>query len=575
MKKITLTVLCLSFLLVIGCKKEDAKKVSKPVTTEKFMPSGELYSLLPEETIGVFDFNYSSKGSKEFIQSPWGKNNFGAGKNINEMDIAKNSPLLSSLLRAIEKSEIDITKAEEISSAFPSVLLFLKRNKKEYSGALLIKTDPKILNTKKLLDTIAEITKEKGQEVTAVEGSEIGALKTQICESESAEKKCKKYIDVYFAEKNGVIVVSLKEEMLAVVSATPRKAPLPIFTTKLFEEATANYPNYASTMNFGYFDNSSGTEFPGDELTKNIPILSDEQDAIQGASMVSYMENTPRGSVRILHKDRSSIRKIANSSQTGPIAFGLPEGQLGFVSFDGKFLANLADTLVGENQADNKELQEKIAILRGIKRIALSLRMAPAGQSILPIPDLVVAIETQDTEATTKQIKDNLATNLSQNIGGNTDTLKWSEVEISGNKAYSMQTPLGISTAIMAIEDVVIVTTSTTLLEGISKNIIEKKSPFLDTLNEEEKVALNKDSSTFNMYLDFEEVSVFLKNMSGMLAMYAPADSDTQSILSEENISSLKDMGSVTGVLETKPTMVEVRAFYSANKAPKTTVAKR
>lgn len=575
MKKTTLTILCLSFLLVIGCKKEEAKKISKPVTAQKFMPSGELYSLLPEDTIGVFDFNYSSKGSKEFVQSPWGKNNFGAGKNINEMDIAKNTPLLSSLLEAIKKSEIDVTKAEEISSAFPNVLLFLKRNNKEYSGALLVKTDPKILETKKLLNTISEIAKEKGQEVTSVEGSEIGALKTQICEAETAEKKCGKYIDVYFAENNGVIIVSLKEEMLAVVSASPRKTPLSIFTTKLFEEATANYPDYASTMNFGYFDNSSGTELPSDELTKNIPILSEEQDAIRGASMVSYMETTPRGSVRILHKDRSSIRKIANSSPTGPIAFGLPEGQLGFVSFDGKFLANLVDSLIGDKQEDNKELQEKIAILKGIKRIALSLRMAPAGQSILPIPDLVVAIETKNPEATTKQIKNNLATNLSQNIGGNADTLKWSEIDISGNKAYSMQTPLGISTAIMEVNNVVVVTTSTTLLEGISKNIIDEESPFLNTLNEEEKVALKEDFSTFNMYLDFAEISVFLKNMSGMLSMYAPAGSDTQSMLSEENIKALKDMGSVTGVLETKPTMLEVRAFYSENKEPQTKVAKR
>lgn len=367
----------------------------------------------------------------------------------------------------------------------------------------------------------------------------------------------------------GVIATKLWP-LTAALSLPGNKLPKTIDSPQ-FREAVADFPPAKHRYAIGYID---------------IAALLDDVNAAQGAetvledslnlklipfkaaAMSLAMDDAPSNIARLLYEVKDPQHKkwfrALHASSNAALIGSMPQKPLIFLSLDGQTIRDLKQIAMENPSLKTPGASEMLAALDAVARVAVYARIAPVGQSILPVPDVLIALESTNPSAVRSRLE-NIIGSLAGSAGMSTGG--WQEKELHGASVKFIRSQLGIGAYLAVKDSSVLIASTEPMIRSILGGLGDGAGSLASSVSQRTSQVLAKDHSLGNMYVDFQEVGSLMENMGGMLSMYAPQSEEAKQMLSPENIDSIKRMGAVIGAVKVDENSISLINFYEAAKS--------
>ena len=541
-------------LAATGCSKEEKKAAvgvsgragaAEVTAAVKDDLVASLVSRIPDDALGFLVWEGSHPAYAKLSASPWGNSS-----GITEL--LKNAEgEAKAVIDTMKQVGLDPSDKATWEAVFSEAVFYFtppaEGVKKPNIGVLFKSKDAGKLNT--LLSTVkSEATKhnQKVGELKLAAGTGFSLAGPQ------AEG------ELIVASDNGVASIattqSLAEQALA---SKGGKTPL-LMTTPAFLKASAGFPVAAKRFATGYVDVEKTVQAAAKSGAK-VDTAAMEAFPVSAIALALSMDETPETSLRLVYDDAKVANnpwlKSLNSSVSKSFASVLPTKPLLVLSVDGKMIKDVKEAMLAGLGEMGALYSQQLAFLDDVKRIGIAASVAPMGQSLLPVPDLMIVAESSDAEKTKNQLQSILGmAMMSSGMPGMT----WQDKQIEGTAVKSMMAPMGMGLFLTSTNGLVVATSS----EPVMKNALASKSGFASALPKRGEQVFSDVATVSNLYLNFEEIGSYVESMGGMVAMYAPPGQDASKFLNPENIQAIKKMGTMIGAVTIDKGIIGVDSFY-------------
>lgn len=555
LSRVALILLTSVFLFTASCSKKKetsvvAKKAQATDVAAELTNSDSLVKSIPSDAYCFVSADLSHAAYKRLLASPWSprQNKFSA-KDILTSDgfpkkvaqILEGSGILSEQPQVIEDfvGEVALfaTLPQPASEPLTSIGLLLRSSKKdELPNRLAV-----------IRDEIKKAGIEvKDESISGAKGFSFSSY--DLCDDVDACKAAAKVPPMIFvAWNNGTGVFSFSETVIQQVLTAKQGVPQ-FVNSENFKRATQDFPSSESRYGFGYIDLTKIVEHIAKAENKSDLIASVSKSPIEAISLSSAMADIPSAIVKLLFNPRDENQKkvfeIFGSSNAKSMLEVLPADPLLFISLDGQTLLRAKALLAANAPAP---VQDQLKVLDAVQRVGLVVNSPSSGGSMLPVPDLLIVLESNAAEQSEQQISQ-IVTSYMGTQGG-AQGLQWQENEIDGVKVKSMMSPLGFGMFLTRHKNFVIASSTDNQLRALLKGINGKGEVFASMASGMEKSILSERDTLFNWYMSFDRFGTTLENMGQMLLMFAPPDDQQKAreYLTPEAIEQIRKMGVMLG----------------------------
>jgi len=546
--------ICVGLCVLIGCTKDKA-----PEAVDSFDLNTGLAVRLPATTVAFIEWDQSVNSYKKLAQSPWMPE-----KSISLDSFTRNDPSLNRFLTAVRNAGIAPEERKTWETLFHRSIAFVAAGNgksQKMAGALYFEATPDAQISKKLTALKEEIIKAG----IAVKDHKLSTGTGFVAEISDPPPQGEPTL-VYVAWKENRGAIATQAWPLAeLLGQTNNKLPK-LVNTPQFQKSITGFPGNKTRIGFGYVDMALFIQNLSDEWKKQIQDASLDSMPVKSLAWASSMTNVPHNDFRLVFDASSADQKqwfaaLGNSTPESVMAV-LPEKPLLFTSIDGKTIARLKDIAVQQMQAANSGIQKRLSVLDQLRRVGFVIRMAPAGQALLPIPDLMIALESA-APGETKDLITQLGAELA--AGAGTAPLAWTEKEIEGQAVQVMTSQFGIGAFVIATENLVVITSSEMLMKSFLLGSKPDSKRGVGDFPPRVQMAL-KEPTMSNFYVDFRELGALMEQMGGLLSMYAPQNQEAKTLFEPGNIEELKKMGVIVGTIKLENDVIGFKSFYHQTK---------
>lgn len=553
---------------IVACKKESP---SKPSSSSQSMDlSSSLARYIPTNSFGFFEWDATSDAYQRLVKSAW---TGGESLSLDKFQAADSST--TKILQMFANAGIDFNKRSTWHSIFARSIVFVSPGTPPQNTPALVvlfESDSSI----KLGDKLKALKQELQKSQIPVEDQTVaqGAVFKVLFEQDQQQGGSQPPVNLFVGWKGQRGVIGSELTPVSELLAEKYQELPQVVQNEQFKKGTTGFPNSKSIYGFGYFDFQKTLEglqaaLPDDAATaaelKQIPV--------RVLSWATSMSEVPESYVRVLYEPGSAEQKewfgTLGASPSQAMVSLLPASPLLFLSLDGQTLKRVKEQALKKFPVPDPGMQQQLALLDSLKRVGIVARVSPSGQSLLPIPDLTIALEADNAQAVSSQIS-TLVTGLVQ--GSGMPGMAWTEKIIEGTAVKSMLSPMGFGAFLATLSNMVVLTSTEPQMQAILARL--KGSSSNPALPEKVQVALAEESSLGNVYIDFHQVGSFMENMGNLLSMYAPQNEDAKKFLEQEYIDQLKKMGMMVGVLTFDPGRISFKSFYHTAQPDKVALAK-
>lgn len=544
-----------------SCTEETKRTVVPPKVEEKVDLSGTLAARIPANSYGFVKWDGKHPAYEKLLNSPWA----GSGSLMSVMESSDSE--IGKITSVLSRVGLDPTDRETWRKVFSeAVFFFAPGSQSDQAGVsgppaigVVFRSD-KIELAGKLKEIRGQLG---GTEFEVADVSIAGAegfsfvSKTETGQSGVPAK-------IFLVSKDDLGVLASDQAVIeGVLNSKGESLPV-LVQSDQFKRSVSGFPGKDKRFALAYFDLArlvaDAQARGGPDKSKDIPF--------EAVSFALGMDKSPETDIRLVFDPaKSGENSWFNAlavSRSDKIASAVPGKPLAFLSIDGQTVSKIKQLASAEAQNVQTPWLDQLAFLDSAKRIGLVARLAPIGQSILPLPDLLLVFDTSNSEQTAAQIE-KLVMSLMQ---GNPTMagMQWVEKDVGGGKKVkSMMSPLGVGVFLATKGDLVLVASTENQLKALFSD--SSKGVFGGSLSAQAETVLSADSTIGNIYLNFEEVGSFLQNMGGLLSMYAPQSKEAGELLQPENIDSIKKMGTMIGSVTLDQGIIGFRSFYEAKAA--------
>lgn len=555
-----------SRLLVAGCligglatvscsRKEEAGSSSSSSSSSAVAPkidfSGSLVGYLPQETVGFFLWEGKHPAYQKYLSSPWGSTKSNLASIMDSAD-----EKTKAVFDVLTKVGLDPKDPKTWKGLFAEAVVFATKGAgtNEPAFALAFRTDSSV-KLAQVFEGLKKAIPADGATVTDLKLAKGTGVKIQ------AKDAAPNAHPIFVAWNDNFGVFSTSEWVPTSLFASNGSAVPPVVSSALFTKSIVGLPENAARFGTGYADVRALTEVAekvGGAPAGEAPVPSDVP--VQAVSFAIGMDDAPRSHARVVYDEGKTASnqwfKSLNTSESTSVAAAVPTKPLLFLSIDGQTAKRLRDAAVAA-QGDSpaaKMAAQQLAFLDSVKRIGLAVRTAPMGQSLLPVPDMMLVFDSTQPAQTAQQIQ----TLVTQAMGASgMPPMPWTDTKVNEVAVKSMVSPLGVGMFLASSKNLVIAATT----EGQLKAALGG-SGFTKGLAPRAEAVFASEQSVGNLYLNFAEVASMLESMGGMMAMYAPQDQNAAKFMQPENIEAIRKMGTVVGTMKFENGLIGIDSFY-------------
>lgn len=557
-----------------GCSKEKKRQTEvKTTPIEVDVPAElraaeSLLKFVPENAYGFFHWNSTHPAYRRLASSPW------AGGGAFSLDSLTSRPGEEGKFIAIlKRAGIDPTERETYETLLSEAVAFASpppSSDEKPALALMFRASDGTS-----LETYADNLKEqlKRAKVTVHEheiegGSAFSFDHNELAQAGRSRAKDSKPRMRYVGWSGPIGAIATKLwPIQAALSRQGTGIPKNVDSPQ-FKESVAEFPPAKHRYAIGYIDIAAlledvKSQQDGGEViedTLNLKLIPFKSVALSMA-----MDDAPSNMARLLYEVKDPQHKkwfrALHSSSNAQLINSIPSRPLIFLSVDGQTLKDLRHLTLEGSGLGSQSAVKMLSSLDSVSRIALFTRIAPIGQSILPIPDLLMVLESSNPSELRSKLE-NLLGSLASGTGVSTGG--WQEKELHGASVKFIRSQLGVGAYLAIKDNSVIVSSTEPMIRSVLEGLSTGKASLAKSVSSRTQQALAKDDSLGSLYIDFQEVGSFLENMGGMLSMYAPQNDEAKKFLSPESIANVKKMGAVVGSIKVDDNSISIVNFYEA-----------
>lgn len=548
--------LILALICSVSCKKKEKGEPGGGVLekrAEEAALSGTVVGRLPADALGFVYIDTRHPAYQKLSASPWGTSD------IFFSSLGAQEGKTKKLFDAAARAGLDVRNKDARTQLFKQIALFLVPEAGQPDvgaafGAVFL------ADGVNLSEKIPLLTSELGKEgftvgkmdlargvgiVVTVNGGQAGNVPPAMSR-------------IYFAAKDQFGVFCNSEAGVKKVLETDGSRLPEIVKSDKYKQAVQGLPPQNVRYALGFVDVSGAVNTVQDaDEQKSFKKAFYEKVGLDAVAVGSAMDETPSQLVRFLPapsvQGKETIFSKINVSSTAnllPAVYGTP---LLFISIDGATVSNIVKEAVPvQAQAQAPQL----ALLDSIKRIGLAVRIAPLGRSFLPLPDMMVLLDTAKPEEVKKQLE-----MLVNTAAGNSPVPpgEWREKTIDGLKVRSLTSPLGLGVSLASKGNLVAM--SSTELDMKTALAGGNAQPFAVPAADSEKVF--KAETAFNLFVDFEGLATLVDNLGGVLTIYAPEASNSAKPFQQASIDAMRKAGMLFARAEKENNgVINVTSYY-------------
>ncbi len=541
-------------LISTSCsRKEESKSGTSSSLSAAKAPAvnfaGGLVALLPAETVAFFLFEGKHPAYQKYVSSPWGQGKTDFSTVLDSAD-ARTKEIVDILKRV----GLDPKDTKTWKGLFAEAAFFASAGKGADAPAFgaVVRSDASV-ELPKILEGI------KG----TIPATEASVEEVKFAKGTGVKIVSKGNNPPFFVGWNGNLGVFGSAEWLvnSVLTSSGSEVPA-IASGSVFERSMKGLPENDLRLGTGFVDVQKLTEV-SKKLDNNSSAAATAELPVTAFSFAMGMDETPRTHARLVYDEAKGSQnewlKTISTSDSGSVAGAVSAKPLLFLSLDGQTLRKIRDTAIAK-QAGNPAAQmasAQLAFLDDIKRIGLAIRTAPMGQALLPVPDLLILLESNQAARTAEQVQSIVSQAAA---GSGMAGMPWTDSKVNDVAVKSMVSPLGVGLYLASTKNLVIAAST----EGQMKAALAGAGGFTGGLTPKASAVFGSEASLGNLYLNFEEVAGMLESMGGMMAMYAPQNKDAAKLLEPESLESIRKMGTVIGSVKVESGIIGIDSYYQA-----------
>jgi len=522
-------------------------KLASPSETTQ-TNSAPLYASLPKEVAAFFSLDLQGAAFERLLASKWGKSY-----------LAKTSTLttqMPDLAAVMLEAGIDMTKPEELKKQLSSALVFLAapEGAETGHGGLVLRSESEA-KTKSLFAALSSAAQKRagatpptagefnllvtvpqsampdtsGQGTSGQGNSELG---------DNGPQQIKK-VNMIGKLAGDRILISDSAELLNKLTNVTEK----FYSAELTAAATAAGQN---SIGIGFIDFQK-IKAASKDAGESLPV----KNAIISAQM------TDHPTVQVKFVKEKETPASATSATTKILLSSIPNDPLLYTVIEAGAMRELA--LESSAKAQEAMNDTQFSFVKSIGQIAIGAKAASDLQALMPIPEIIVSVQTSDS----KGLLDKMFSSASGAVKGYGLPGVTTDKQIAGKSVKVLQGAMGLNLYALDLGGVVVAATTEPLIQGAIERSLGQGSPSnLSALNTAEltKPAVAK------LYLSFLELAKLLKSAQSMAAMAggAPGQENTMAAaLSDENLKSLEDLGSLMGSISSDKESYNLNISYN------------
>lgn len=539
-----------------AAKSSEVAKSNSPVDMAK-----SLLELVPKETVGFMVFQGKHPAYAQYKSSPWGS----GSSNWSSMMKSAN-PETQQVTEMLKRLGFDLEDKNTFDKVLSEAAFFVAppvSGETKPAIGVVFKPDSGF----KLDDFLAKVKQEvvAGNAKVKVEDVKIGdAAGLRFEDSADGGAGANPMKEFFVASKGGLGVVSTSKKAIeGVITASAGTLP-DIVSSPNFLKASSGMPSNESRFGTVFFDFekffAQAEKFGGTELAAK---MKQNPFPVKAVSLAMAMDESPKTEFRMIYDDNSPQSRewfsTLASSPSESVLAAVSDKPLFFLSIDGQTIQKLKEKYLGQLGPQAAMLKPQLAALDGVSRIAFAAKSAGPGQSMLPIPEILVVAEAKEPAKLSAVVEQLVGPAVSGGMPG----MQWQSSTENGVAVRALQSPMGMGAFLASSKNMFVLASTKGQLSSALKNVSDAGGAFSKSLSSPVQQVLAKQATIGNLYVNFSEVASALESVGGMLSMFAPQGNDAaQQFLSPENLQALRKMGSVVASVTVDPGVINVRSFY-------------
>ena len=550
-------------LTIVSCSKSDkkAEAPSNPFASPAPAPSSfqsSALALIPEQSVGFFLWQAKHPAYAKMTGTTWGD-----VENEWIKAIRDSGDSLGEMKEVLKGAGIDPEDEKTWKALFSEVAIFASPAAdpaKQGAVGVVLRSDPSLKISEKL-DALKGKLPAGEYEIKDVVLTEGKGVSVRPKASGDEER-------VFVGWKGDMAVFASGEWVLnSVLTSKGDKLPA-VLSSPNFTRAARGLPADSARFATGFVDiekMAAVAEHMGAGGAASVEKFKSSDVPLKAVAFAMGMEDLPQTTVRLVYdpaegKKNEWLSTLNGSSDSQKLLATMPTKPLAFVSIDGEMLRRIRGSVLA-GMGGGGAIAQQLAFLDHIKRLGISARAAAPGQSLIPMPDLLIVAESAKPAETQKALQDVVGMGMALSGVGRA---KWETGKIGETPIQSMSTPFGVGAYLASSNGLVLAATSQMQLSAALAGA--EKQSFAAALPARVGKALSTDQSLGSLYIDFEQVAGMMESAGGMLATFAPDSADSQQLTQAENIEAMRRMGSIVGVVRLDEGMIGIDSFSQQGK---------
>ncbi len=493
-----------------------------------------LLSLVPSDAGAFFLWDLSSPAYDKLLASRWGNSYLSRTQTL-----ASQMPELGALLK---DAGLDLSNSQELKKKVREALALLTKPASGTANAVggLVLRTPDAATASQVTAALKAAIEKRGTPTTPIDGGYSFEMdlpnKTPVQQGQvegqppvaAAQPKRLKLLTKAVGDR---IILADDPAIMARLATGPAAGERP---APMFAKLAADAPPPQERVALGYVD--------------AVALLNTEKEKqetpVTAAFLSVKMTDRPTVQIRLQKRPGVAPAKIETVVPAKEILAAFPVDPILFTTMQAGVIRDMATG--SSPDAANFMNDSQFAPLKSITQLAVGAKAAVPGQSMLPIPELIISVVTTQP----KEFAEQMLNSAQAAVKGYGLPGTLSEKTIAGKKVSILPGAFGLSLFVAQLDAAVLAATSEALLvDALTK--LAQPDPFAGSTLPATAIQSVKAGGIGRLYLSFPEVVKLLESAKEMTgAMAAGPDgqqSAAQQALSTENMKALSDLGTLLG----------------------------